>query len=67
MPNGHTVPLHNRSGRSRDNINETWTSLSTIGLQSMLGQPAKGKWHLKVADHASRDLGKLNNWRIEII
>ena len=67
MPNGLTVPLHNRSGRSRDNINQTWTSISTKELQSMLGQSAKGQWQLKVADHASRDIGKLNTWRIEIV
>ncbi len=37
------------------------------GLQQLRGQLVAGKWKLKVADVAGRDLGKLNHWALKLL
>jgi bacterial leucyl aminopeptidase len=56
-PDGSVYVLHNRSGGSADNINQTYTvNLSTEVLN--------GTWNLRVNDNASADTGYINRWSI---
>ena len=56
-PDGSIYVLHNRSGGSADNINQTYTTnLST--------EPLNGTWKLRVNDNAGGDTGYINSWSI---
>ncbi len=58
-PDGTVVNLHNRTGGSADNINETFT-------KNLSGEAANGTWTLRVRDAAFLDTGTLNNWTLDI-
>ena len=49
--------LHNRSGGSADNINQTYT----VNLSS---EALNGTWRLRVRDRARTDTGYINSWSI---
>jgi PKD repeat protein/murein tripeptide amidase MpaA len=56
-PDGSVYVLHNRSGGSADNINQTYTTnLST--------EPLNGTWKLRVNDNAGGDTGYINSWSV---
>lgn len=59
-PAGTEVVLHDREGRSADdlNLNER--------LNDFAGELATGLWTLHVSDHARLDTGTLRNWRLEL-
>jgi M6 family metalloprotease-like protein len=65
-PAGTEIVLHDRSGGSSDDVATTYTAATTPALEALSGQPISGQWRLAVSDHASRDLGKLNSWRLVI-
>jgi serine protease len=56
-PDGSVYVLHNRSGGSADNINQTYT----VNLSS---EPLNGTWRLRVNDNANADTGYINSWSI---
>ncbi|NMH66071.1 M4 family metallopeptidase [Shewanella salipaludis] len=56
-PTGQSYVLHNNSGGSSDNIDQTYTV-------SLSGDDVQGNWQLKVVDSANLDSGTLNNWSI---
>jgi subtilisin family serine protease len=58
-PDGTVVNLHNRTGGSADNINETYT-------KNLSGEAANGTWTLRVRDAAFLDTGTLNNWTLDV-
>ncbi|WP_020519016.1 proprotein convertase P-domain-containing protein [Catelliglobosispora koreensis] len=58
-PDGSTYVLHNRTGGSADNINQTYT----VNLSS---EPKNGTWTLRVQDAASIDTGYINSWSITL-
>ncbi len=58
-PDGSTYVLHNRTGGSADNINQTYT----VNLSS---EPKNGTWTLRVQDAASADTGLINSWTINL-
>ncbi|KOV85060.1 S8 family serine peptidase [Nocardia sp. NRRL S-836] len=58
-PDGTVVNLHNRSGGSADNINETYT-------KDLSGEAANGTWTLRVRDAAFLDTGTLNSWTLDV-
>ncbi|MFJ5985083.1 S8 family peptidase [Lentzea sp. NPDC092896] len=58
-PDGTVVNLHNRTGGSADNINETYT-------KNLSGEAANGTWTLRVRDAAFLDSGTLNNWTLDV-
>jgi len=62
---GLTIPLHEREGGSEQNLFETYTT-DNSGLSALLGEEASGSWVLQVADHASRDIGKLARWSLDV-
>ena len=56
-PDGTVRNLHNRSGGSADNINQTYT----VNLSS---EALNGTWRLRVRDRARTDTGYINSWSI---
>jgi lysyl endopeptidase len=56
-PDGSVYNLHNRSGGSADNINQTYT----VNLSS---EALNGTWRLRAADRAGSDVGYINSWSI---
>jgi subtilisin family serine protease/subtilisin-like proprotein convertase family protein len=58
-PDGSAYVLHNRSGGSTDNINQTYTV-------NLSGETANGTWKLRVQDAASADTGYLNSWTLNL-
>lgn len=65
-PSGGSVVLHDKSGGSRDDLIETYESGAGTPLSGLLGESGKGVWRLHVSDHARRDTGRLNRWRLEL-
>lgn len=62
-PSGQKVMLHDRLGGSQRDLQQTYSSNSTSALKD---QSIEGDWILNVRDLASRDIGRLNRWSIEI-
>ncbi|WP_245778071.1 S8 family peptidase [Lentzea xinjiangensis] len=58
-PDGTVVNLHNRTGGSADNINETFT-------RNLSGEAANGTWTLRVRDAGFLDTGTLNSWTLDV-
>jgi len=63
-PDGTSVPLHNRSGGSTDNIYGWYPDdLDPAGdLGLFAGLATDGDWTLTVSDNAGIDTGTLNEW-----
>ncbi|MEL6180290.1 MAG: proprotein convertase P-domain-containing protein, partial [Myxococcota bacterium] len=55
-PDGRTSILHDRTGRSDDNIKANFEPAD------MLGANLKGTWTLSVSDHARIDTGAIKGW-----
>ncbi|MCP4594665.1 MAG: M6 family metalloprotease domain-containing protein [bacterium] len=64
-PSGEKVMLHGRSGSDGDDIRETFTSQSGP-LGEAVGEAIEGAWKLNVRDLTARDVGRLNEWSLEI-
>ncbi|HEY0699800.1 MAG TPA: M4 family metallopeptidase [Micromonospora sp.] len=58
-PDGSTYLLHNRTGSSTDNIDQTYTV-------NLSGEAANGAWKLRVQDAASLDTGYINSWTLTL-
>ncbi|MFD4241716.1 S8 family serine peptidase [Streptomyces sp. NPDC058525] len=56
-PDGTVYSLHNRTGGSTDNINQTYT----VNASS---EVANGTWKLRVNDNAGGDTGKIDAWNL---
>ena len=56
-PDGSVYNLHNRTGGSADNINQTYT----VNLSS---EALNGTWRLRARDRAGADTGYINSWSI---
>jgi serine protease len=54
-PDGSVYNVHNRSGGSADNINQTFN----VNLSS---EALNGTWRLRARDAASADVGYINSW-----
>ncbi|MCP3871225.1 MAG: S8 family serine peptidase [Gammaproteobacteria bacterium] len=63
-PSGHTVPLHNRQGGSRDDLIANYNLENTPSLAGFSGEAARGEWALRVSDLANADLGTLVSWKL---
>jgi len=61
----HVIPLHSRDGGSENNLFATYT-LDNSALEVLRGREASGVWILQVADRASRDVGKLSRWSLDV-
>ncbi|WP_405096016.1 proprotein convertase P-domain-containing protein [Micromonospora sp. NBC_01412] len=58
-PDGSVYALHNRTGGSTDNINQTYP----VDLSS---ETSNGTWRLRVQDAASGDVGYINSWTLKL-
>ncbi|MGW5850201.1 S8 family peptidase [Streptomyces sp. NPDC055254] len=56
-PDGSVYTVHNRSGGSTDNINQTYT----VNASS---EVANGTWKLRVNDNAGGDIGRIDAWNL---
>ncbi|SDZ32119.1 PKD domain-containing protein [Lysobacter sp. yr284] len=56
-PDGSVYNLHNRTGGSADNINQTYT-------RNLSSEALNGTWKLRVADRAAQDTGYINSWSV---
>ncbi|MBL8264536.1 MAG: S8 family peptidase [Xanthomonadaceae bacterium] len=56
-PDGSVYVLHNRTGGSADNINQTYTV-------NLSGEALNGTWNLRVNDNANADTGYINSWSV---
>ncbi|HEY6886822.1 MAG TPA: proprotein convertase P-domain-containing protein [Solirubrobacter sp.] len=56
-PDGSSYLLHNRSGGSADNIDQTYTT-------NLSSEPANGTWKLRVQDAAAADIGRIDTWTL---
>lgn len=65
-PENTSVFLHNRSGRTANNIIKTFTLPNTSILQGLRGETISGDWKLRVSDHARIDQGKLDRWALHL-
>jgi len=58
-PDGTVYNLHNRTGGSTDNLNQTYTV-------DLSGELVGGTWNLRVSDRASIDTGQLTSWTLDL-
>jgi subtilisin-like proprotein convertase family protein len=58
-PDGSAYVLHNRTGGSADNIDQTFTV-------NLSGEVANGTWRLRVQDAASNDVGRVDSWTLSL-
>jgi subtilisin family serine protease len=58
-PDGTAYNLHNRTGGSTDNIDQTYTV-------DLSGELANGTWNLRVSDQAAADTGQIVGWTIDL-
>jgi extracellular elastinolytic metalloproteinase len=65
-PSGQQATLHDREGAGSDNLIGTLSSDSDAALQGLVGEQIAGEWRLSVVDLDGQDVGKLNEWWIEI-
>jgi len=56
-PDGTVYNVHNRSGGSSDDINQTYSV-------SVGSKDSAGTWNLRVRDRARRDIGTIDSWSI---
>jgi subtilisin-like proprotein convertase family protein len=65
-PAGSSVVLHDNTGANQDNINTTYTAVSTPRLELLRGEPIKGDWRLRVRDLQGDDTGHLKTWSVKL-
>lgn len=65
-PDGKMVKLHDREGSSRNDIHTDFSMSSLPSLYQFSGEQAQGTWILQVQDLAAVDLGRLQNWSLEL-
>ncbi len=56
-PDGSVYNLHNRTGGSADNINQTYNV-------NLSGEALNGTWRLRARDRGAADVGYINSWSI---
>ncbi|MFI7677509.1 S8 family peptidase [Actinophytocola sp. NPDC049390] len=58
-PDGSVYNLHNRTGSSANNIDQTYSV-------NLSGESANGTWNLRVRDAATYDTGYINSWTLDV-
>jgi subtilisin-like proprotein convertase family protein len=66
-PSNKKVTLHNMTGGTTDNLQAEYSRASHPQLSDFLDENIFGEWKLAVADHLGFDVGKLNQWGVELI
>lgn len=65
-PSGERALIHDRQGGNQDNLRQTYDSSANPALAALTGKAAAGNWELRVRDLEGQDVGRLDDWRIEI-
>ncbi|MBW4642464.1 MAG: S8 family serine peptidase [Goleter apudmare HA4340-LM2] len=65
-PNNQQVLLQNRTLGRRTDLQTTYTVRSHPALRQLLSLSARGQWQLWVIDYAPQDIGRLNNWELNL-
>ena len=65
-PSNKAVRLHNKTGGTTDDLQAEYSIASNPQLGGFLGENIFGEWKLVVADNYGIDIGKLNQWGIEV-
>lgn len=65
-PAGKSALLYDRVNATQRDLKQTFTADTTPTLKVLAGEDLKGDWVLVVRDLASRDIGRLNRWSIEV-
>jgi subtilisin-like proprotein convertase family protein len=65
-PEGERAVLYDRSGGAGHDVKRTFSSADTPALAALVGHAVRGNWALRVADMATRDVGTLNAWELEL-
>ena len=60
------VTLHERDGGEKDNLRQSYDSVSTPSLAACVGRSPKGIWTLDVKDEAKADEGVLRSFALEL-
>jgi len=66
-PSGKEVALHDRTGRSRHDIQTTYSTATDEAMLALVNEDVKGNWRLKVVDTYAEDIGTLNNWGLQCV
>ncbi|RMG63858.1 MAG: peptidase S8 [Chloroflexi bacterium] len=61
------IVLHNRQGGAANHIKQTYDAANTPALASVAGKSPSGEWTLLVADKARYDVGKIREFKLEMI
>jgi M6 family metalloprotease-like protein len=64
-PWADTIVLHQRSGGSSNDIQQTYDEASLQALATLHGHSTQGDWILQIQDLAGADLGTLNHWQLD--
>lgn len=67
LPDGTSMYLHSRTGGGAKKLMKTWHIQDMPTTKPLRGSDAGGTWQLQVADLESKEVGKLNRWRIEVV
>ncbi len=65
-PSGRVTLLQGRTLGRQTVLNRSYSLQTTPTLSRMLGQPAQGRWQLKVVDAIANDTGIINGWKLAI-
>jgi subtilisin family serine protease len=65
-PQGSQVLLQGRNLGRQTRLHQTYTLATTLGLRSLIQQPAGGEWGLKLIDHAPQHQGALLGWQLRV-
>ncbi len=65
-PSGQQAILHNQSGAGEDNLIRSYDSVSSPTLSALVGESIQGNWELRVRDLLGADVGKFNQWSLEL-
>lgn len=65
-PAGDRALLHNQTGGDNENLKKTWESSTSSQLAVFTAKSVRGDWVLRASDHASRDIGTLKEWTLDI-
>jgi subtilisin-like proprotein convertase family protein len=59
------IILHNRAGRGKDNLKESYDSIKAPGLLALAGKSPQGTWTLVVEDKEKQDTGRIRSFTLE--
>ncbi|MGI0484971.1 M6 family metalloprotease domain-containing protein [Pantanalinema rosaneae CENA516] len=65
-PSGKQALLYDRVRTMQRDLKQTFTTDTIPTLKPLVGDDLKGDWVLVVRDVATRDIGRLNRWSIEV-